>query len=312
MKYRSPLSPILVTGAHRSGTTWVGKMLCASGEAAYLSEPLNVLHRPGVFRPRVSHWYTYINHQNQDKFFQAYQDLLNYRYHLGAEIKALRSVKDLLRMGRDLRRFLSAKVHHKRPLFKDPFAVFSIPWFTQALGAQVVVVVRHPAAFASSLKRLGWDFDFQDLLHQPFLMKDWLADYEAEMTSLLERHEDIIAQSCLLWRMIYETVAKFEKDAGQLCIIRHEDLSKDPLHQFQSLYAWLELKFSPKAQSAILASSKQSNPRELKRKNIHGTSLNSLANLDNWKRRLSSQEVERIWELTSPTVYRYYSSEEFA
>jgi LPS sulfotransferase NodH len=42
--------PILVTGAHRSGTTWVGKILCASGEAAYISEPLNLWHRPGVMR----------------------------------------------------------------------------------------------------------------------------------------------------------------------------------------------------------------------------------------------------------------------
>ena len=35
-------APILVTGAHRSGTTWVGRMLCASGEAHYVSEPFNV------------------------------------------------------------------------------------------------------------------------------------------------------------------------------------------------------------------------------------------------------------------------------
>ena len=39
--------PILVTGAHRSGTTWVGKMLAADADTGYISEPLNVLHRPG-------------------------------------------------------------------------------------------------------------------------------------------------------------------------------------------------------------------------------------------------------------------------
>jgi hypothetical protein len=43
-------SPILVTGAHRTGTTWVGKMLAASPQVAYISEPLNVWHRPGVLR----------------------------------------------------------------------------------------------------------------------------------------------------------------------------------------------------------------------------------------------------------------------
>ena len=50
--------PILVTGAHRSGTTWVGKMLAASREVAYISEPLNKWHRPGVMAIPVEYWYT--------------------------------------------------------------------------------------------------------------------------------------------------------------------------------------------------------------------------------------------------------------
>ncbi|UCF28983.1 MAG: sulfotransferase family protein, partial [Chloroflexota bacterium] len=58
-------SPILVTGAHRSGTTWVGKMLAAGRETAYISEPLNVWHRPGVLRVPTQYWYTYINEDNQ-------------------------------------------------------------------------------------------------------------------------------------------------------------------------------------------------------------------------------------------------------
>jgi LPS sulfotransferase NodH len=58
------LVPILVTGTHRSGTTWVGKMLAADACTAYISEPLNVLHRPGVFRPKVKYWYQYICEDN--------------------------------------------------------------------------------------------------------------------------------------------------------------------------------------------------------------------------------------------------------
>ncbi len=312
MAYPDAPPPILVTGAHRSGTTWVGKMLSASGEAAYISEPLNVWHRPGVFGARVDYWYTYINAQNQKDYLQAYRHLLNYRYHLAAEIKALRSMKDCLRLGRDLKRFLYAKARHQRPLLKDPFAVFSAPWFAQVLGAQVIVVIRHPAAFASSLKRLGWNFDFQHLLRQPLLMSDWLDGYRQEMLSLLERPEDIIAQSCLLWRMIYETVGRFQLDAQQLYTVRHEDLSREPLNHFQKLYEWLGLKFSAQAQEAIRAASNPRNPQELKQKNVHGTTLNSLANLDNWKKRLTPEEIERIWELTSPTVSGYYSREEWS
>lgn len=33
--------PVVVTGIPRSGTSWVGKMLQASGELTYINEPLN-------------------------------------------------------------------------------------------------------------------------------------------------------------------------------------------------------------------------------------------------------------------------------
>ena len=56
--------PILVSGAHRTGTTWVGKMLAATPATAYISEPLNVLHRPGVFEVKTTRWYTYICPEN--------------------------------------------------------------------------------------------------------------------------------------------------------------------------------------------------------------------------------------------------------
>ena len=53
-KPRDVLPPILVTGVHRSSTTWVGKMLTANKQYVYVSEPLNVLHRRGVMRKPVA------------------------------------------------------------------------------------------------------------------------------------------------------------------------------------------------------------------------------------------------------------------
>ena len=34
-------APVVVTGMARSGTSWVGKLLQASGELTYINEPLN-------------------------------------------------------------------------------------------------------------------------------------------------------------------------------------------------------------------------------------------------------------------------------
>src|SRR6185436_20640836 len=118
------LHPILVTGAHRSGTTWAGKMLAADSETAYISEPLNVLHRPGVFRARVNHWYQYICDENEYEYLSAFRDLLEFDYHLMDEIRSLRSRRDFLRMGRDFMLFYNSLMRGQRALIKDPFAVF--------------------------------------------------------------------------------------------------------------------------------------------------------------------------------------------
>ena len=194
-------TPILVTGTHRSGTTWVGKMLAADALTAYISEPLNILHRSGVFHAKVDHWYQYICEENEAAYLPAFGELLEFDYHLWDEIRSLRSRKDFLRMGRDFLIFYNGLMRGQRALLKDPFAVFSTPWFAKRLSCKVVITVRHPAAFASSLKRLNWFFDFQNLLDQPLLMRDQLEPYREQMQCMPA--EDVIGQSALLWNMIY-------------------------------------------------------------------------------------------------------------
>jgi hypothetical protein len=301
-----PHAPILVTGAHRTGTTWVGKMLAAGGQAGYISEPLNLWHRPGVLRTPVQHWYAYICAENERTYLPALQETLGFRYHPWREIRSLRSRKDLLRMARDWGIFARGRLLSQRPLLKDPFAVFSAPWFHDRLNCQVVITVRHPAAFASSLKRLGWDFDFSHLLDQPLLMRDLLEPYRGQMEALRALPEDIIAQASLLWQITYEIAAGFCARYPDFQIVRHEDLSLDPLGGFQKLYQALGLDFTPKAQKAVLDSSSAENPGEVSQQAVHAVRLDSRANLQNWKRRLQAQEIERVRTLTQATAQHFY------
>lgn len=301
-------APILVTGAHRTGTTWVGKMLAANSQAAYISEPLNIWHRPGVLRIPVQHWYTYICPQNEAQYLPAFQQTLSFRYHLLAEILSLRSLKDAGRMGRDAGIFLRGRVRRQRPLLKDPFAVFSAPWFAGRLNCQVVITVRHPAAFASSLKRLNWPFDFNHLLSQPLLMHDWLEPYRDQMLQMTRASTgaDVIDQASLLWRMVYQVVERYCQQYPQFKVVRHEDLSMDPLGGFQQLYASLGLKFTPRVRENILAASSSDNPHELSSRSVHSVRLDSRANLHNWRRRLSGDEINRVRRLTEETAGLFY------
>ncbi|HXF86583.1 MAG TPA: sulfotransferase [Anaerolineales bacterium] len=308
-KQENTFTPILVTGAHRSGTTWVGRMLAADVQTAYISEPLNVWHRPGVYGAKVSHWYQYICEENEGEYLPAFLQLLDYDYHLLAEIRSLRSLKDVLRMMRDFAIFYRGLMQGRRVLLKDPFAVFSTPWFAQRLNCKVVITVRHPAAFASSLQRLHWHFDFKNLLDQPLLMRDHLEPYREQMQSMAA--DDIIGQASLLWKMIYASVHATRYLHPDFIVVRHEDLSRDPLNGYRDLYASLGLDYTPRVQQIILNSSSSDNPKELSRRKTHSVKLDSLASIKNWRKRLSDDEISRIREMTEEVSRLYYSDDEW-
>jgi hypothetical protein len=179
-------------------------LLAAGPGITYISEPLNVHHRPGVFRARVANWYTYICAENEQEYLPSYRRLLAYRYDALAEIASLRSGRDAARMGRDLTVLLRGRLGRHTTLLKDPFAIFSLRWFAEVLNCRIVATVRHPAAFASGLKRLNWSFDFGDLLRQPLLMRDLLERHRRSMESDLV--SDVIGQAGLLWAIIYGTL----------------------------------------------------------------------------------------------------------
>jgi len=296
--------PILVTGIHRSGTTWIGKMLASSGQAAYISEPLNALHRAGIMRAPTKYWYTYICTDNEGEFLPAFNETLDFDYHSWLELKTLRNMKDVLRMGRDWAIFLSGRIQKRRPLFKDPFAILSIPWFIERLKCEVVVSIRHPAAVASSLKRLKWPYQFQDLMEQPLLMRDCLAEFRPAMESVSDT--DIIGQSGLLWKIIYQTLRTYTSKYPGIHIVRHEDLSRDPNSGYMELFASLGLDFNDEAQEAVQQSSSTTNPSEVARNKVHSYQLNSQANLNGWKKRMNSGEIERVRMITKDLAQEYY------
>jgi len=267
------------------------------------------LHRPGVFHAKVTHWYQYICEENEAEYLPAFQELLEFDYRLWDEIRSLRSRRDFLRMGRDFFIFYNGLMRGQRALLKDPFAVFSTLWFAKRLNCKIVITVRHPAAFVSSLKRLNWLFDFQDLLDQPLLMRDHLEPYRDEMRSILP--DDVIGQAALLWKLIYRSVHATRDSNPDFIVVRHEDFSRDPVPCYRDLYSSLSLEFTPRIEKFILNSSSSENPVELSRKKVHGFKLDSRANVSVWKKRLTAEEIDRIRRMTEEVALLYYSEAEW-
>ena len=140
--------------------------------------------------------------------------------------------------------FNTYKLRGLRPLLKDPIALFSGPWLYKKFGMDVVVVIRHPAAFAGSLKRKHWTFDFNHFKDQPLLMRDHFTPFAGEIEQYAAEEHDIIDQSILLWRLMHYMISKYKKEYSGWIFIRHEDLSSDPVNGFKSLFKSLSLEYN--------------------------------------------------------------------
>ena len=294
--------PILLTGMPRSGTTWVARILTASGEVGHINEPFNLAVSPGTLRVPAEHWYAYVTAQNEDRYLPALTRVLDFEYPLVRELRRCRSRTDLLHTLKWWRDFVRSR--GRRPLVKEPHAIFSAGWFAERLGSDVVVMIREPLAVVSSWKRLEWSFDFTNLLEQPLLMRDWLAPFEAEMAAAPSPARDLVDRVALLWRVIYSVVADERFPAARL--VRHEDLSRDPVHGYAELYESLGLPFTDAVVKAAEAASSSENPSETSVERPHETQIDSRANLQNWRHRLSDDEIARIRAVTEETAALYY------
>jgi hypothetical protein len=314
--------PILVTGITRSGTSWVGQMLDAGGEVVYINEPLSAHHppghSPGVLAAPVHHLYQYIGDANEGPYLTAFKDTLRLRYRAAAELRQNRSPRDLARMAKYWSSFSRGRVRGRRPLLDDPFAIFSAGWFERRLGCQVVVTVRHPAAIAASRKRLGWRTDFRHMLNQPLLLAEWLHPFEADMRALVRR-PDPLGEGALLWRMVYHVTARLRETSPGLRVLRHEDLSLDPVGGYAELYDALGLRFSDTARRVIADSSRggpdeRSHTWSLSKRGLSKTgfrSLDSRANATKWRAELTPDEIARVRGLTEDVASAFYDERDW-
>jgi len=94
-------------------------------------------------------------------------------------------------------------------------------------------------------------------------------------------------------------------------VVRHEDLSLDPVAGYKSLYESLGLTFDEKVRDTILNSSSSENPTELSKKKVHSVKLDSRANMSNWKKRLTPEEITRIRKLTEDVSHLFYADDEW-
>lgn len=301
--------PILVTGSIRSGTTWAGRVLGTAPGVAVIHEPFNKDHPVGVFAHRWSHQYAYVTDGGHEtiEIERALVDTLDFRYrpllHLGQVETPLRTVGVV----RDLPRFWYRRcLSRPRPLMKDPIALLSAEWLCERFDMDVMIMVRHPGAFAWSYRRIAEPNRFADLAHQEALMEGPLAPYFDEVERGA-RTVDPIEQAAILWRILYAIVIRFQDRHPDWEIVRHEDLSVDPQRAYLDLFERFGLSFTEKTRRFIDRTTSHLNPVDAPEGRLHHIRRNSRDNVRVWQRRLSREEIAQVRDLTGDVAGRFYT-----
>ena len=314
--------PILITGSHRSGTTWVGNIIRNLPRIYYLHEPLtpNSITR-GLFNTDI--WYKYYDPKKE---YENIETILNELFSGSYPFKAMFHFKNSLphtdyrnpngiNDGKiDLKYFkwrINAYIDSKRlnkkeiiPLIKDPIALTAAEWIYHKWNSKNVILIRHPAAFVSSLIRLNWRFNFENFTKQPDLIDRFLGPYRSQINN---PPKDFISEASLIWTCITKIIIDYQKLYPNWLYIRHEDLSYDPINEFELLFKRLELSFSNKVKRFIQSTSSHSNPSEVSKKTkVHQLQRDSRKNIKNWKKRLSKDEIKLIRDKTEHLSNKFY------
>jgi hypothetical protein len=297
-------APILVTGSHKAGTTWVGEMLAASQAVGYISEPFNPDRPLGICGMERSLWFRHIPPGAQGSDITDYlSKTIAYKFSPSEFYRKTLSITDLRSGVHWAKRYMNYRRRHLRPLLKDPIAIFSAEWLAEMFDTQVVIVIRHPAAFADSLNRAGWRYDFSNCVRQPLLMEGYLQHFAEEIHQAVARQMTIIDQASLLWRIIYRTAHEYQQAYPNWYFVRHEDLSLDPIAEFQRLFDHCDLPFSTNASQVITEYSSGRTGGKLGR--------DSHKNATAWRNTLTTAEIASIRGQVEDVSYLYYADSEW-
>lgn len=281
---------IFVTGAHRSGTTWLAKMLAASG-IWYVHEP---------FGPKKGRWrrsFRYRRSAVPDPAADALFDEI-----LTGGFRAALNMPDADHPLMPLRLFNPG---FKRLLVKDPLACLMTEYLTRRYNLQTVILFRHPAGFVSSVNRLGWPRGsfLQQFLEDEPLMAEHLAPHRA----LLEKYsgEDSVASAAVLHGALNCVLWDFVKQ-GVGTPLHFEALCADPLEQLRQLFQVLALPYDDHVRAAHHAAC-YGKKTHIDAYHPHSVSRDSLSMASSWKAQLGHGDIARIrgiWEAFGLPMYQ--------
>ena len=135
---------ILLTGAPRSGTTWLGKgILSNCDELGYVHEPFNLNrhNNPEMYFAKFDNWFTMIDETNEHLYIEGLLKTLNFKYNFIQGLRRGYEKREALHYFKTFLKCKNNSLFNKRPLMKDPIAVLSAEWLARKLNMEVIFLI---------------------------------------------------------------------------------------------------------------------------------------------------------------------------
>lgn len=308
----------LVTGTHVSGTGRLARILAAHPGLHLIQTPLTRANTPaawGQLPVVLDHWYQHIGEHNGERFEPALRRLLDFRFDIAAAASRLDPTAtdypaDERTMIETYAGFASASLNGQTPLVRDPFALVSLPWFAQRLGARPVMVVRHPAAFVANLREQGWRFGLEDFLDQPELHA-WhpVPPQDLERFEQARAAGDHVRSAALGWKYLHSLIERYRREHPEWALVRYEDVARDPEVEAAKLLSALDLPPSDEVTRAARAFGASGGP------GTPGIATHGAASVQaavrSWTDRLSPGEVAVVRDTVAEVGAAFYGESEW-
>ena len=309
-------SPLLVTGSHRSGKGYMIKMLNLRNEFNIVEEPLNISNNTGWIGSKIQNYFLYIDEANSSLFKKEFDKLIyKYDYRFFKQLSFISNFNDFKKVIKDYIVSIKYKYNNNRLLIDDPFAVFSAEWFYKEYNADVIIMIRHPASFVSSLKLLKYEFPFSHLSNQKNLVEFKLKKYKSQLDEYTIDKKSIVEQGVFLWMMIYDVVNQFRnKYKTDWMFVRFEDIIRYPetnIHEISQYVGLPTNSFITELEKAKSSSISDKEIKLLDEQNKISNSYSTKDHLCSYKKILTEQEIAYVKEKAKNIWCEFYSDEDW-
>jgi hypothetical protein len=120
-----------------------------------------------------------------------------------------------------------------------------------------------------------------------------LKTFVPAIQALAHKRPTVMEDANLLWRICHSVIRQYQSEHPEWIFLRHEDLSREPLHRFAALFGALHLEFGETSRAFVMDHCFDPGPRTdlTADGEPYSVKRNSASNLWQWRVRLTKDEI---------------------